>query len=234
VGSSIASAEPRGRRPAAFAFVIALAALPAFAEGADAPVARPAAGQAAAHDLSSLLAGMRSATGVVAEFTETKALALLSEPLESAGVIYFVPPDRLVRVVSSPGRSRLVVDGDKVRFEDQTGSKALDMSGSPVARQLVDSFVVLFNGDEKRLKELYEASFSADGAQWKLHLVPRSAPLDRMIASFDLTGTGARIDRMDAVEPDGDRTVTRFGVTDVQHQFTDKELADLFGAPSGS
>jgi hypothetical protein len=54
-------------------------------------------------------------------------------------------------------------------------------------------------------------------------------PLDRMIGSFDLTGTGARIDRMVAVEPDGDRTVTVFGETEVHRRFSEAELAALFG-----
>jgi hypothetical protein len=185
---------------------------------------------APAHDLSSLLAGMRSSRGVVAEFTETKELALLSSPLEAAGTISFVPPKRLVREITSPARSRLVVDGERARMEDDSGHRDLDLSSSPIARQLIDSFVVLFNGDEKRLKELYEAEFSANGDDWKLRLVPRSMPLNRMVASFEMEGRGPRIDRMVSVEPDGDRTVTRFGRTDVQHEFTADELDRLFGA----
>ena len=42
------------------------------------------------------------------------------------------------------------------------------------------------------------------------------------------------IDRMEAVEPDGDRTVTRFGETDAQYRFGAKELADLFGEDPAS
>src|SRR5262249_37846912 len=145
------------------------------------------------------------------------------------GTIYFIPPARLVRVVSSPGHSRLVVDGDKVRFEDETGHKDLDLSSSPIARQMIDSFIVLFNGDEARLHQLYDEKFQTSGRTWSLHLTPRSMPLDRMIKSFDMSGTGPTIDRMEAVEPDGDRTVTRFGRTETQHEFTKSELAELFG-----
>lgn len=180
-------------------------------------------------NLAELMKGMRSATGVVAHFTETKELALLSTPLEATGAIYFLPPDRLVRVVTSPGNSRLVVDGDVVRFEDETGQKAMELSSSSIARQLIDSFVVLFNGNEARLAELYTAEYSAGVGTWSLHLSPKGLPLSRMISSFDLTGSGSRIDRMEAVEPDGDRTVTRFGETEVQHHFSAEELAELFG-----
>ena len=183
------------------------------------------------NDLSSMLAAMRSAPGVVAEFTETKEIALLSAPLESAGTIWFLPPDRFARTVTSPARSRLVVAGSKVRIEESTGARALDLSASPIARQIVDSFIVLFNGDEARLKELYDAEYTPGNAsgEWRLHLKPRSMPLDRMISHFDMTGHGAHIDRMEAVEPDGDRTVTTFGKTEVDHRFTEAEIADLFG-----
>lgn len=198
---------------------------------------RPGAGVPAetpAGDLASLLAGMRSAPGVIAHFTETKELALLSEPLEAEGVIYFVPPDRLVRLVTRPGRSRLVVDGDQVRFEDANGSKAMDLSSSTIARRMVDSFVVLFSGDQKRLEELYRTDFSVADGTWRLRLEPRSAPLNRMIEFFELTGRGARIDRMEAAEPDGDRTLTLFGRTDADHHFDAGELAELFDPEEAS
>lgn len=192
------------------------------------------AGDAPAADLSSLLQGMRSSPGVVAQFTEVRELALLSSPLEAAGTIYFIPPGRLVRVVTKPGRSRLVVDGDKVRFEDEGGHKAMDLSASPMARQMVDSFVVLFSGDEKKLKELYDTEFRVEAGAWNLKLTPRSAPLSRMIASFEMQGRDSRIDRMVAAEPDGDRTVTTFGQTDVQHRFGQQEITELFAEKPSS
>jgi outer membrane lipoprotein-sorting protein len=229
MASSPASPAERGSpcarrlgRAACVAALLTLGAAPASAETL--PVA----------DLPSLLAGMRSSPGVVARFTEVRELALLSSPLEAAGTIYFVPPSRMVRVVTRPGRSRFVVDGDKVRFEDEAGSRGLDLAASPMARQMIDSFVVLFSGDEARLKSLYVAEFRGDAAAWTLKLTPRSAPLDRMIAYFELSGREARIDRMVAAEPDGDRTVTTFGETDARHLFGEKELSELFAEPPAS
>jgi hypothetical protein len=34
---------------------------------------------------------------------------------------------------------------------------------------------------------------------------------------------------MESVEPDGDRTITVFGDTEVHHRFSEAELATLFG-----
>ena len=220
---AVAAAAVAVAGEAARMIVASIAALSALSAGAAlAQDGRPLT-------LTALMEGMRSATGVVAEFEETKQLALLSQPLVARGTVYFIPPARLVREVSSPGRSRLVVDGDKVVFEDETGRNAMNLSGSPMARQMIDSFVVLFNGDEKRLRELYDVRFTVEGETWRLHLTPRSMPLSRMVASFEMTGREARIDRMEMAEPDGDRTVTVFGKTDTAHRFTAEELATLFG-----
>jgi hypothetical protein len=155
-------------------------------------------------------------------------MALLSAPLETRGVIFFRPPDQMLRKTTMPGRSRLLVDGDQVRFADESGSQAMDLSASPTARQLIDSFVVLFNGDSERLHELYDIDFEADGARWHLHLLPRRAPLDRLVASIDLRGDGARMETMDMAEPDGDTTHTRFGRIDVAYRFEDGGPAELF------
>src|SRR5690242_12691165 len=106
------------KRAAAFPWLLAGAVL-VLSTAAHAETAAPHPAQRAGpKDLSSMLAAMRSTTGVVADFTETKEIALLSAPLESAGTIYFLPPRRFARVVTSPSRSRLVVDGDRVRIDE--------------------------------------------------------------------------------------------------------------------
>src|SRR5512138_2290844 len=97
--------------------------------------------------LEALMRGMAGASGVEAHFREEKRLALLSEPVESRGTLYFVPPNRLSRETSEPSRSRLVIDGDRVSFDDAAGGNTVDLSASPIAREYVANFVVLFNGD---------------------------------------------------------------------------------------
>ena len=121
--------------------------------------------------------GMAGATGVVARFREEKRLALLSEPLESRGTLTFVPPNRLSRETSEPSASRLVIDGDRVFFRDAAGSDAVDLSASPIAREYVANFVVLFNGDLDALRRRYDPKFSADAKGWRLVLTPRAKPL---------------------------------------------------------
>jgi outer membrane lipoprotein-sorting protein len=198
------------------------AALLVLAVGASA--ADPAPGT-----LEGLMAGMARATGVLAEFEEVKTLALLEAPLESKGVLHFVPPDRMVRRTLEPARTWLVVDGRRVVFRDESGAPPVDLSGDPSARQFVDHFSAVFRGDLAALREKYEVRFEAKPPAWRLSLEPKDAVLRRFVASLTLSGEGESMRQMELVERDGDRTVTRFGRVETNHAYSAEELAALFG-----
>lgn len=175
--------------------------------------------------------GMAGAPGVVAKFREQKQLALLSEPLESRGTLYFVPPDRLSRETSEPSATRLVIDGDRFSFRDAAGSETVDLSASPIAREYVSNFIVLFNGDLGALRKRYDPRFSADAHGWRLELRPRGKPLSDFIERVTLEGRGRALDRMELVEAGGDRTTTWFDEVRTDRAFSDEELARIFSEP---
>lgn len=208
------------RSAAAFALSLALASMAG-------PVRSEDAGTAKALTLEALLERMRSSAGVAAEFNERKELALLSEPLESRGRLYFAAPDRLARFTSEPVFSALIIDGDAVRFREGE-DEALDLSGDPVARRFVENFIVLWSGDRGRLERLYRVELSAEGERWRLSLAPRGAPLDAVIDRIELRGDRQRLLEMVVRDRDGDRTITAFGAVDMDRTFSPPELERLF------
>ena len=188
--------------------------------------------------LDSLMAELSTARGVVARFRERKEISLLVAPLESRGVLYFAPPARLARFTLAPSYSSLIIDGGTLRFRDREAGEQFDLSGNPIARMFVDNFIVLFNGDVGRLRELYDTEFSTEGHDWSLRLTPRSQRLRVAVESIVLTGgsgTGGRggIRRMVLHGADGDRTTTDLETQEADRLFTDAELEMLFseGAP---
>jgi outer membrane lipoprotein-sorting protein len=203
--------------------LLAAAALPLLAASARA--------EPTTLSLDELLRHMASTRGVVAEFREVKTLALLDEPLEARGTLYFQPPDRFVRVTHEPAATRLVLVGSRMRFEDATGASDVDLAENPVARQFADNLVALWRGDRARLEKLYRLDFRADASRWELALAPRGAPLDRFIASIRLSGDGATMREMELLEQDGDRTLTHFEKSDVDHAFGAEEQRAVFGSP---
>jgi outer membrane lipoprotein-sorting protein len=199
-------------------------------------LALPAAGEPRTGEspatLEALMRGMASASGVEARFREEKRLALLSEPIESRGTLYFVPPNRLCRETQEPSVSRLVIDGDRVSFRDAAGGgQAVDLSASPIAREYVANFVVLFGGDLDALRKRYEPHFRADASGWTLELVPRAARLREFITRVTLAGRGRALERMEMIEAGGDRTTTWFEDVRSDRAFSDAELARIFADP---
>jgi hypothetical protein len=233
------------KRRALLAGLAAGVALAAAASGAGraepslAPAASPraAAPRAASQTptLEGVMAGMAGARGVVAEFREVKELALLSAPLESRGVLHFVPPDRMVRRTLEPVPAELVVDGSRVVFRNDAGAGGApaDLSADPSARQFVDNVTTIFRGDLAALRERYEVAFEADGPRWRLALTPRDAVVRRFVRSLVLEGEGEGLRQMVLVERDGDRTTTRFERVDADHVHTAEELRALFGDAPG-
>jgi outer membrane lipoprotein-sorting protein len=182
--------------------------------------------------LEALMAGMASSPGVEARFVERKEVALLSEPIETRGTLIFVPPDRLVRTTSTPSRSRLVIAGERVAFEDTAGGNALDLGASPLAREFVDNFIVLFAGDLARLRERYVPVLDTGPEAWTLTLTPRHRPLADFVERIVLRGAGRTLLGMEMLERDGDRTATRFEDVSTERRFTPAELERLFAIPA--
>jgi len=208
----------RSAAACALSLGLALLAAPARSEGGDID---------GDFTLEALMERMRRSVGVAAEFTERKELALLSEPLESRGRLYFASPDRLARFTTAPVFSALIIDGDAVRFREGEDEE-LDLSGDPVARRFVENFIVLWSGDQGRLERLYRVELSAKGERWQLSLSPRGAPLDKVIERIELRGDSQSLLEMEVRDRDGDRTTTAFGVVDVDRTFSPAELERLF------
>ena len=183
---------------------------------------------AGAADLEELMRGMAESRGVVADFREVKEIAVLTEPLETRGRLYFVPPDRMLRESHAPVESRLVVDGDRVRME-QPG-RVLDLSESAMARGFVENFVVLWSGDLEALRERYRVGFDADASGWELTLTPRDATLGRVIETISLRGSSETLREIETREVDGDRTLMILETVDRDHVFGTDELEKLFPA----
>ena len=178
--------------------------------------------------LETLMHHMATTSGVRAEFHEVKQIALLEEPLESDGTLYFIPPSRMARVTRTPGATTLLIDGSRMSYRDMAGGNSVDLSANRVARTIVENFVVLFNGDLRALRDRYNVGYDADGPRWDMRLVPKGPPVSQLIASIELNGDGPALKQMVLVEKEGDRTTTFFHdvVTDVQ--FSPEELSRIF------
>ncbi len=148
----------------------------------------------------------------VIAFTETRHSSLLKEPLVSTGELRFQPPDTLERAVTTPFEERYVIEGDRVTIE-RPGSNAprtLSLAGQPLLANLVETIRALLRGDLPTLERLYRVELAGGRDDWALTLLPSDPAMVDFVASVHVTGRAGTLDEMEVVEPNGDRTVTRF------------------------
>ena len=203
-----------------------------WAHGADGARTPGAAERVAPTELEELMDLFASSGGVRARFKESRHLAILMAPIETHGVLYFAPPDRLARHTTWPGRARVVVDGERVAFGDETGHQVLELGASEVARALVSNLAVVLRGDLEALRARYAIAFRSDAGTWTLDLEPRSRSLRGIIERVRFSGSTEHLTEVETRESNGDRTLLTFSDVVTGLAWTDDELAQIFALGS--
>ncbi|MCP4004211.1 MAG: outer membrane lipoprotein carrier protein LolA [bacterium] len=204
----------------------------------EAPVraASPLPGRETPLDLETLLADFARIPGLAARFHEEKHLALLVEPLETRGTIYFAPPGRLARHTEAPLRSTLLLDGEQLRYASDEDRGALDLAVHPMLGVFVDSFRMLLRGDLPGLQMNFVLELRSvgkpEGRRWELVLEPRAEALKRSLRVLQIFGQGRSVSRLRILERGGDETLMVFTDVDSQRVFTQRELDELFELPA--
>jgi outer membrane lipoprotein-sorting protein len=203
---------------------------PASAAPHDAP--KPAApAQPASFEV--LLDAFSRMPGLEAGFVEEKHLALLAEPLESRGRLFFARPGLLVRRVEAPRRSEVVITQTELRMSDADGEQSIDLRSRPDVRPFVESLTWLLAGNRKALAEVYAAAFepAREAKPWRITLTPKAGPIARLIQYIRIVGSGLAVSQIEVRETSGDETVTRIVDANPARHFSADELKQLFGSP---
>jgi len=179
-------------------------------------------------ELVALMESFAESGTVRADFKETRQLSLLTDAIETEGVLYFAPPDRLARHTTRPGSSRVVVHDGRVAIEDETGARTFDLGSSEIARSLIGNLIVLLRGDLPGLRKRYVIEFSSDGERWQLDLKPRSKALRAMIEGIRFAGAGRTLETMETRETNGDISLSVFSSVETQLALTHQEFERIF------
>ena len=182
----------------------------------------------APNELAALMEHFAGSGGVRVRFRELRHLSILTDPIETAGVLYFAPPDRLARHTTWPDRSSVVVEAGRVSLGDETGQRVFDFDTSEVARALVGNLMIVFRGDFESLKARYSISFDSDGENWTLDLEPRSRALRGIIDRIRFTGRSRELSAMETHESNGDRTIMRFNEIEIGLSWEQGDLDRIF------
>ena len=191
----------------------------------------PVEATAPAPSLSVVLERLAAMRGLSASFREEKHMSLLAVPIVNEGVIYFAPPDKLVRRVDKPMPSTVLITSGRLEVADGSGRQTIDLTASPAVRLFVDSFVKIYAGDQAAPERMYTLALAGAGERWTLTLRPKVAPMRDVIDRIVLDGEGLVVSSMRIEEKNGDVTVTTFRDVRPDRVFTEAEQAALFRVP---
>jgi outer membrane lipoprotein-sorting protein len=150
------------------------------------------------------LARVKTAT---AHFTERKYMAVLDQPLDSAGTLTYQAPDRVEKITESPAPERFVVAGNHVTIEQGGETHQLELGDYPEIQAFVASIRAPLAGDLTALQRFYTVDATGSLQQWQLTLTPIPGKAKPLVDSIILTGHGSEFETIETVETDGDRSV---------------------------
>jgi len=153
------------------------------------------------------MADMHSVSHASATFVEQKFVQMLKQPLQAAGRLTYVAPDRLQKETLAPARSELIVNGDHLTVQQPDGKlRDISLSEFPELGALVESIRATLAGDAATLSRYYTPTLAGTADDWSLQLEPRDPRLRKLLALVRIHGDGTSIRAVETVDQDGDRT----------------------------
>jgi len=169
-------------------------------------------------------------TSLETKFRQEKHISILSEAVESTGILYFQKPKSIRFEIVTPYHSILVTNGKSVaQFEliDGTWTK-LRTGGAGVILLVTDQIASWLQGNFEEQMETFE--ISAKKGAHHLFLRPTDPKFAEFIQRIELTFSDdlSVITRLEIHEPSDDYTVIEFEETR-QNPLNDKDLFKTSG-----
>lgn len=154
--------------------------------------------------LMEMLAGVESRSLC---FSETKYLAMLTEPLVSSGELRYLKPAFLEKRTLEPRTEIFIVHGDSLVIDRGEGRRRIDLKHAPPARAFVEVMRAIHAGDTASLQRQGHVSLIGSLIDWTLTFEPFVPDVADYIAKIVVRGHGADLAQFETLEGDGDRTV---------------------------
>ena len=164
---------------------------------------------AAAHaDISAddILSGLSAVKIAQAHFTETRRLAVLTEPVVSKGTLIYIAPDTIEKDTVAPKQESVTVRGDKLTMTDEDGTHTIALTDMPEIGTLVTAVRATLQGDKKALAQHYTITARGDEVEWVLLLQPNEPNVKHMILYVRLTGSHDNLTEVEIKQTNGDES----------------------------
>jgi outer membrane lipoprotein-sorting protein len=167
------------------------------------------ASHAATWDIDQLMHSLAQVRSGHASFVEKKSIAMLDQPIESSGELFYTAPDRLEKRTVKPKPETMIVDGDHLLIERGTQKYHLQLQDYPELAAFIDSVRGTLAGDRNALERSYALSLEGSVQSWTLQLVPINVKMKQVVTRIRITGVQDEVQRIDITQADGDSSQMR-------------------------
>jgi hypothetical protein len=194
----------------ALCLYVAMAFQPGGATAQTAQTAIAAIDPAEDERLRKVLFAVAAQPLVAAAFVERRTSALFASPLESRGTLTFKPSGVIEKLTTQPTRESMTITADTITLEGAGGTAPqvikIDAQG-PLANYVLGLRAIL-SGDEKLLRQVFDARMTGSFDAWKIQLRPLrregAPPPRRGIKQIVIAGGGAMLRSIETTEINGD------------------------------
>ncbi len=167
----------------------------------------PAAAQEEPWDFARLMAQLAQVQTSRVRYSEIKRVAMLQQPLQLSGTLFYERPARLERRQTLPFKEVISVDGDWLTVEREGRTWRIALQNGSLIAALVESLRATLAGDGTELERLYSARVQGTRQRWTLALSPREVEIAGVVEGINIAGSGSRIARVEILQPGGDGSV---------------------------
>ncbi len=132
----------------------------------------PVVARAAEWDIDQLMRSLARIRSDHASFAEKKFIAMLDQPVESSGELFYTAPDYLEKRTLKPKPESMILDHGTLVIERGRQKHGLQLQDYPEVAAFIDSIRGTLAGDRRALEHNYRLSLEGSAEHWTLQLLP--------------------------------------------------------------
>lgn len=167
----------------------------------------PVISYAAEWDIDRLMHGMAQTRSDHASFIEKKYIAMLEEPVESSGELFYTAPDHLEKRTLKPKPEVMVLDHDSLVIERGHKKYHLQLQDYPELAAFIDSIRGTLAGDRMTLERNYRLSLEGTAGHWTLQLLPVDEKMQAVVKRIRIAGVGYAVRSIEITQSDDDSSL---------------------------
>ena len=171
-----------------------------------------------------IAAQLAAPTVLRGNFTQSRKIALLEQPLQSSGN-FLLSDMGLYWRQDKPLASVMIADGERLLQQVDGGSlQSIDVAKNPMVLIFSTSFLSIFNGSEAELRSHFTVEFLDGEDSWSIQLTPTEYPMSEAIETINLRGR-EYIEELTVISRSSEKTTIRFSDLQTEpDQLTENEI----------